>query len=48
MTHPLATTPAPLPEDGPFRYGWRSVRRPTPDDPDHLEPVPLTLEDVCG
>jgi len=46
MTHPIATAPAPLPEDDPFRYGWRYVRRPTPDDPDHLEQVPLTLEDV--
>ncbi|MDN5272448.1 Uma2 family endonuclease [Chloroflexus sp. MS-CIW-1] len=46
MTHPTATAPAPLPEEDPFRYGWRYVRRPTPDDPDHLEPVPLTLEDV--
>jgi Membrane protein involved in colicin uptake len=46
MTHPTVTAPAPLPEEDPFRYGWRYVRRPTPDDPDHLEPVPLTLEDV--
>ena len=46
MTHPTATAPAPLPEEDPFRYGWRYVRRPTPNDPDHLEPVPLTLEDV--
>ena len=30
----------------PFRYGWRFVLRPTPDDPHHLEQVPLTLEDV--
>jgi len=30
----------------PFRYGWRFVPRPTPDDPRHLEQVPLTLEDV--
>jgi len=46
MTHPTVTTPALPPADDPFRYGWRYVRRPTPDDPDHLEPVPLTLEDV--
>ncbi len=46
MTHPIATAPAPLPEGDPFRYGWRYVRCPTPDDPDHLEQVPLTLEDV--
>ena len=32
--------------DDPFRYGWRFVRRPTPDDPNNLEQVPLTLEDV--
>ena len=30
----------------PFRYGWRLVPRPTPDNPHHLEQVPLTLEDV--
>ena len=30
----------------PFRYGWRFVLRPTPDNPRHLEQVPLTLEDV--
>ncbi|MDW8212979.1 MAG: Uma2 family endonuclease, partial [Roseiflexaceae bacterium] len=34
------------PAEDPFRYGWRYVRRPTPDDPHHLEQVPLTLEDV--
>ncbi|WP_028460153.1 Uma2 family endonuclease [Chloroflexus sp. Y-396-1] len=46
MTHPTVTTSAPPPADDPFRYGWRYVRRPTPDDPNHLEQVPLTLEDV--
>lgn len=30
----------------PFRYGWRLVPRPTPDNPHHLEQVPLWLEDV--
>jgi Uma2 family endonuclease len=44
------TIPAALPEtppaDDPFRYGWRFVPRPTPEDPHHLEQVPLTLEDV--
>ncbi len=35
-----------LPIEDPFRYGWRFVRRPTPDDPNNLEQVPLTLEDV--
>ncbi len=32
--------------DDPFRYGWRLVPRPTPDNPHHMEQVPLTLEDV--
>ncbi|MEJ5343804.1 MAG: Uma2 family endonuclease [Chloroflexus sp.] len=41
-----ARTPRPAPADDPFRYGWRFVPRPTPDDPHHLEQVPLTLEDV--
>ena len=44
------TTPQPVPRSDtdadPFRYGWRLVPRPTPDNPQHLEPVPLTLEDV--
>ncbi|MDW8231908.1 MAG: Uma2 family endonuclease [Roseiflexaceae bacterium] len=49
MTHitvhppPASDTP---PVDDPFRYGWRFVPRPTPDDPHHFEQVPLTLEDV--
>jgi Uma2 family endonuclease len=34
------------PAGDPFRYGWRFVLRPTPEDPHHLEQVPLTLEDV--
>ena len=34
------------PAGDPFRYGWRFVPRPTPDDPHHLEQVPLTLDDV--
>jgi len=46
MPHPTTTQATPQPADDPFRYGWRFVRRPTPDDPDHLEQVPLTLEDV--
>jgi hypothetical protein len=33
-------------DSDPFRYGWRFVLRPTPDNPRHLEQVPLTLEDV--
>jgi Uma2 family endonuclease len=33
-------------DSDPFRYGWRFVLRPTPDNPHHLEQVPLTLEDV--
>ncbi len=40
---PAPDTP---PETDPFRYGWRLVPRPTPDDPYNLEQVPLTLEDV--
>ena len=44
------TTPQPTPltdaDADPFRYGWRLVLRPTPDNPRHLEQVPLTLEDV--
>lgn len=44
LTH--AHVPRPTPADDPFRYGWRFVPRPTPDNPHHLEQVPLTLEDV--
>jgi Uma2 family endonuclease len=45
------TTAKPIPASGssaddPFRYGWRLVPRPTPDNPHYLEQVPLTLEDV--
>ena len=43
-------TPKPVPltdtDADPFRYGWRLVPRPTPDNPSHLEQVPLTLDDV--
>ena len=43
-------TPQPVPltdaDADPFRYGWRFVPRPTPDNPYHLEQVPLTLDDV--
>ena len=43
-------TPQPVPhtdaDADPFRYGWRLVPRPTPDNPSHLEQVPLTLDDV--
>ena len=42
ITPPTTVTPA----EDPFRYGWRYVLRPTPDDPHHFEQVPLTLEDV--
>jgi len=38
--------PDPPPDADPFRYGWRLVPRPTPDNPHNLEQVPLTLEDV--
>ncbi len=34
------------PDDNPFRYGWRYVRRVGPDGREDLEQVPLTLEDV--
>jgi len=47
VTHTVAKPSPPIaPADDPFRYGWRFVPRPTPDDPQHLEQVPLTLEDV--
>ena len=39
-------SPPNAPAGDPFRYGWRFVPRPTPDDPHHLEQVPLTLDDV--
>jgi len=39
-------SPPTAPAEDPFRYGWRHVLRPTPDDPQHLEQVPLTLDDV--
>jgi len=42
-TQPVPPTDA---DADPFRYGWRFVPRPTPDDPHNLEQVPLTLEDV--
>jgi len=48
MTHTTipASAPGAPPADDPFRYGWRFVPRPTPDNPHHLEQAPLTLEDV--
>jgi Uma2 family endonuclease len=48
MTHTTIPTAPPeaAPAEDPFRYGWRYVLRPTPDDPHHFEQVPLTLEDV--
>ena len=42
-TRPSPTTDA---DADPFRYGWRLVPRPTPDNPYHLEQIPLTLDDV--
>jgi colicin import membrane protein len=42
-TRPSLATDA---DADPFRYGWRLVPRPTPDNPRHLEQVPLTLDDV--
>ncbi len=51
MSQPLPKTtlvsdPPSAPANDPFRYGWRFVHRPTPDDPHHLEQVPLILDDV--
>ncbi|MCS7290657.1 MAG: Uma2 family endonuclease [Roseiflexus sp.] len=43
-TRPIPAADAPA--EDPFRYGWRYVPRPTPDDPHHFDQVPLTLEDV--
>jgi colicin import membrane protein len=34
------------PSADPFRYGWRYVRKQRPDGTEHLERIPLTLEDV--
>lgn len=49
MTHP-APHPSPpsdmLHAESRFRYSWRFVRCPMPDNPNNLEQVPLTLEDV--
>ncbi|MFQ3630996.1 Uma2 family endonuclease, partial [Roseiflexus sp.] len=44
ITHPIRATPTPA--EDPFRYGWRLAPRPTPENPHHLEQIPLTLEDV--
>jgi len=47
VTHTVAKpSPPTAPAGDPFRYGWRFVPRPTPEDPQHLEQVPLTLDDV--
>lgn len=43
-TNPIL--PADAPAEDPFRYGWRFVPRPTPENPRDLDQVPLTLEDV--
>ncbi|MGQ9829001.1 MAG: Uma2 family endonuclease [Roseiflexus sp.] len=45
-TDAIQTSLATASDADPFRYGWRFVPRPTPDNPHHLEQVPLTLEDV--
>ncbi len=44
----IAPTPSPidLPEDDPFRYGWRYVRRVGADGEVDFDQIPLTLEDV--
>ncbi|MGQ9829795.1 MAG: Uma2 family endonuclease, partial [Roseiflexus sp.] len=40
------TTPQPAhrsdADADPFRYGWRLVPRPTPDNPHHVDYLPLT------
>ncbi|MGC9039712.1 MAG: Uma2 family endonuclease [Roseiflexus sp.] len=47
MTTDTIQISSPVESDAdPFRYGWRFVLCPTPDDPRHLEQIPLTLEDV--
>jgi len=45
-TDAIQTSLVTVSDADPFRYGWRFVLRPTPDNPRHLEQVPLTLEDV--
>ena len=35
-----------VPREDPFRYGWRYVRRVSPDGKEIFDQVPLTLEDV--
>jgi Uma2 family endonuclease len=39
--------PAPAsPQNDPYRYGWRYVRREMPDGSETFDQIPLTLEDV--
>jgi Uma2 family endonuclease len=40
------TAPALIPEEDPFRYGWRYLRHDRPDGTVEFEQAPLTLEDV--
>ena len=49
VTYPIPVPPPAPPEpqgEDPFRYGWRTVRRPGPNGQEVWEDVPLTLEDV--
>jgi colicin import membrane protein len=46
MTAPTLTPQAQPPQDDPFRYGWRWIKRPQPDGTEEFEQVPLTLEDL--
>src|SRR5262245_24883190 len=45
-TAPLETAVATPPGDDSYRFGWRYVRRETPDGAVEYDLVPLTLEDV--
>lgn len=43
---PTSMPPEPPPENNPFRYGWRYVKRVLPDGNVDFDQIPLTLEDV--
>ena len=45
-THAHPAERRPVPEDDPFRYGWRYVPRKQADGRVEVETVPLTLEDL--
>jgi Uma2 family endonuclease len=47
MSRPTeGAVPGTRPEDDPFRYGWRYVKREQPGGKTEFEQVPLALEDV--